>query len=205
MCPVLLCLVPSADELPDFDSALQKIDEVASNQDSQEEMVAEEALDNFKLDLRGPQNDQLDAYTDNLGEPTRYCRDSSSDSISSVPTSPSHPCFQARLVETEPRSLPNFSQSSLLRARRAVLLPVWTSNTPHFLETTSRPCYLVKFLPALPLPATHPSHLAPAAILSALKEAQRYYAEMRGNWAKKCLEVDPRARSMLLGAVSASR
>ncbi|KAH9171614.1 hypothetical protein EDB89DRAFT_1970999, partial [Lactarius sanguifluus] len=125
-------------------------------------MVAEEALDN--LDLRGPQNDQLDAYIDNSGESTRYCR----DSISSVPTSPSsHPCFQARLVETEPRSLPNFSQSSLLRARRAVILPVWTSNTPHLLETTSRPCYLVKFLLALPLPATHPSHLAAAAILSA--------------------------------------
>ena len=48
---------------------------------------------------------------------------------------------------------------------------------------------LVKFLRALPLPATHPSHLAAAAILSALKEAQRGYAEMRGNWAKKGLEV----------------
>lgn len=48
---------------------------------------------------------------------------------------------------------------------------------------------LVRFLRALPLPATHPSHLAAAAILSALKEAQRGYAEMRGNWARKCLEV----------------
>lgn len=48
---------------------------------------------------------------------------------------------------------------------------------------------LVKFLRALPLPATHPSHLAAAAILSSLKEAQRGYAEMRGNWARKCLEV----------------
>jgi len=48
---------------------------------------------------------------------------------------------------------------------------------------------LVKFLRGLPLPATHPSHPAAAAILSALKEAQRGYAEMRGNWARKCLEV----------------
>jgi exocyst complex component 7 len=48
---------------------------------------------------------------------------------------------------------------------------------------------LVKFLRALPLPATHPSHLAASAILSALKDAQRGYAEMRGNWGKKCLEV----------------
>ena len=48
---------------------------------------------------------------------------------------------------------------------------------------------LVKCLRGLPLPATHPSHPAAAVILSALKEAQRGYAEMRGNWAKKCLEV----------------
>ena len=48
---------------------------------------------------------------------------------------------------------------------------------------------LVKFLRGLPLPATHPSHPAAAVILSALKEAQRGYAEMRGNWARKCLEL----------------
>jgi exocyst complex component 7 len=48
---------------------------------------------------------------------------------------------------------------------------------------------LVNFFRALPLPATHPSHPAAAAILSALKEAQRGYAEMRGNWSRKCLEV----------------
>ena len=48
---------------------------------------------------------------------------------------------------------------------------------------------LVKVLRGLPLPATHPSHPAAAGILSALKDAQRGYAEMRGNWARKCLEV----------------
>jgi exocyst complex protein 7 len=48
---------------------------------------------------------------------------------------------------------------------------------------------LVKFLRSLPLPATHPSHPAAAAILSALKEAQRGYAEMRGSWGRKCLEL----------------
>lgn len=35
------CLVPVADELPDIESALQKIDEVASNQEG---IAAEEAL-----------------------------------------------------------------------------------------------------------------------------------------------------------------
>ena len=48
---------------------------------------------------------------------------------------------------------------------------------------------LIKFLYGLPLPAMHPSHPAAAVILSALKEAQRGYAEMRENWARKCLEV----------------
>ena len=73
------CLVPNADSLPDIESALQKIDEVASNQEG---IAAEEALI-----LRGcvfsliehphelstifflspsPQPEQLDAYTDAL-------------------------------------------------------------------------------------------------------------------------------------------
>ena len=48
---------------------------------------------------------------------------------------------------------------------------------------------LVKFLCGLPLPTMHLSHPATAVILSALKEAQCGYTEMRGNWARKCLKV----------------
>lgn len=48
---------------------------------------------------------------------------------------------------------------------------------------------LVAFLRTLPLPSTHPSHPAAPAILSTLKEAQNGYADMRGNWSKKCLEA----------------
>lgn len=48
---------------------------------------------------------------------------------------------------------------------------------------------LVAFLRTLPLPSTHPSHPAAPSILSTLKEAQNGYADMRGNWAKKCLEA----------------
>jgi exocyst complex protein 7 len=40
----------------------------------------------------------------------------------------------------------------------------------------------------LPLPSTHPSHPAAPVILSTLKEAQKGYADMRGNWSVKCLE-----------------
>ena len=47
---------------------------------------------------------------------------------------------------------------------------------------------LVSFLRTLPLPATHPSHPAAAQVLSALLEAQRGCADMRGSWAKRCLE-----------------
>ena len=47
---------------------------------------------------------------------------------------------------------------------------------------------LVSFLRTLPLPATHPSHPAAAAIQRALTDAQRGYADMRGAWTKRCLE-----------------
>ena len=47
---------------------------------------------------------------------------------------------------------------------------------------------IVLFLRTLPVPATHPSHPAAAAIQSALTEAQRGYADMRGGWIRKCLE-----------------
>ena len=47
---------------------------------------------------------------------------------------------------------------------------------------------VVSFLRTLPLPSTHPSHPAAPAILSTLKEAQKGYADMRGNWGVKCLE-----------------
>ena len=47
---------------------------------------------------------------------------------------------------------------------------------------------VVSFLRTLPLPSTHPSHPAAPVILSTLKEAQKGYADMRGNWSVKCLE-----------------
>ena len=47
---------------------------------------------------------------------------------------------------------------------------------------------LVAFLRSLPVPATHPSHPAAPVILTALQDAQRGYADMRGSWAQKCLE-----------------
>lgn len=51
---------------------------------------------------------------------------------------------------------------------------------------------VVASLRSLPLPATHPSHPAALGILSTLTEAQKGYAEMRGQWAHRCLETQSR-------------
>ena len=51
---------------------------------------------------------------------------------------------------------------------------------------------LVAALRKMPLPSTHPSHPGAKDILNALKGAQRGYADMRGNWVKKCLELSGR-------------
>lgn len=48
---------------------------------------------------------------------------------------------------------------------------------------------LVLFLRTLPTPTTHPSHPAASTIQTALKEAQRGYADMRGSWNRKGLET----------------
>ncbi|KAG8956329.1 hypothetical protein FRC04_004409 [Tulasnella sp. 424] len=57
---------------------------------------------------------------------------------------------------------------------------------------------VVTALRSLPLPATHPSHPAATEIFETLQEAQNGYAEMRGAWAKRCLEPGYRA---ILGRV----
>lgn len=51
---------------------------------------------------------------------------------------------------------------------------------------------IVSFLRTLPLPTTHPSHPAAAAIQTTLSDAQRGYADMRGVWSQKCLESQGR-------------
>lgn len=67
---------------------------------------------------------------------------------------------------------------------------------------------LVSFLRTLPLPSTHPSHPAASAILSTLKDAQRGYADMRGNWSRKALEMHSRRvvdRAETLDGVAAGK
>ncbi|KAI0052026.1 exocyst complex component exo70 subunit [Auriscalpium vulgare] len=156
-----------------IEAALQKIDEVASNQEG---IAAEEALI-----LRGPQPEQLAAYTDvlerlNAGIAFNTLERDSRDT--------------ARLVETGAKKLAQLftklvaggSSGTPLAGTEFELSPF-----PQDFLITLQP--LVTFLRTLPLPATHPSHPAANAILSTLKDAQRGYADMRGNWGRKCLEV----------------
>ena len=100
------------------------------------------------------------------------------------------PGLQARLVETGAKKLAQLFTKAVASGSSGnppVGSEFQISIFPREELATLHP--LVKFLRGLPLPATHPSHPAAAVILSALKEAQRGYADMRGNWAKKCLEV----------------
>ncbi|KAI0302840.1 exocyst complex component exo70 subunit [Multifurca ochricompacta] len=156
-----------------IESALQKIDEVASNQEG---IAAEEALI-----LRGPQPDQLGAYTDALERLNANIAFGAADE---------NQRDTARLVETGANKLAQLF-TKIVASGSSGNPPAGSEFrfSPFPLDTLVTLSPLVKFLRSLPLPATHPSHPSATAILSALKEAQRGYAEMRGNWGRKCLEV----------------
>ncbi|EEB91487.1 hypothetical protein MPER_10143 [Moniliophthora perniciosa FA553] len=142
-----------------IEKALLKIDEVASNQEG---IAAEEALI-----LRGPQPGQLDEYKDALERLNASIAFKSSDRDSQD---------TARLVETGAKKLTQLYTKLVAEGSSGSAPP------PGILP-------LVEFLKKLPLPSTHPSHPAAPAIMSVLKEAQRGYADMRGNWSRKCLET----------------
>lgn len=99
--------------------------------------------------------------------------------------------FQTRLVETAAKKLTQLytklvaegssgsadSSSPLLSPRPFV----------HSLSGTLVP--LVSALRSLPVPVTHPSHPGSPAILNTLREAQKGYAEMRGQWSRRCIDM----------------
>ena len=100
--------------------------------------------------------------------------------------------YQAHLVETGAKKLTQLYTKLVAEASTGVSPPPGTDVTanlfPEDILTSLNP--LVRFLRTLPLPATHPSHPAAKTIMSTLKEAQKGYAEMRGAWARKCLESE---------------
>ena len=93
-----------------------------------------------------------------------------------------HTRLQARLIDTGVKKLAQLF-TKLVAEGSSGAPPGGSSFEltpfPPELYTTLTP--LVTFLRGLPLPATHPSHPAANAIQSALREAQRGYADMRGD------------------------
>ncbi|KAF7966561.1 hypothetical protein HWV62_37859 [Athelia sp. TMB] len=157
-----------------IEKALAKIDDMASNQDG---IAAEEALI-----LRGPQAGQLQMYQDTLERLNAAIAFKSSERDSSE---------TAQLVETGAKKLAQL-YTKLVAEGSSGSPPVGGLDFiaplfPPDLLAALRP--LVIFLRTLPTPTTHPSHPAASAIQSALKDAQRGYADMRGSWNRKALET----------------
>ncbi|KAJ7598627.1 Cullin repeat-like-containing domain protein [Mycena floridula] len=156
-----------------IEKTLLKIDEVSSNREGIE---AEEALI-----LRGPQPTQLQTYTDTIERLNATIAFKSSDPDTAD---------SARLVETGAKKLAQLYTKMVAEGSSgstpapgqemsSLALPV---------ELYDQLLPIVSFLRTLPLPATHPSHPAAPAILSTLKDAQKGFADMRGNWCCKCVE-----------------
>ncbi|KAG1808137.1 Cullin repeat-like-containing domain protein [Suillus variegatus] len=176
-----------------IDRALLKIDEVASSQDG---IAVEEGLV-----LRGPQLGQLDAYINILERLNAAIAFKSSDADSRD---------MARLIETGAKKLSQL-YTKLVAEGSSGSPPVsglafMLTEFPPSLMSSLTP--LVAFLRTLPLPSTHPSHPAASAILNTLKDAQRGYADMRGNWSRKALEMHSRRvvdRAETLDGVAAGK
>lgn len=176
-----------------IDRALLKIDEVASSQDG---IAVEEGLV-----LRGPQLGQLEAYIDILERLNAAIAFKSSDADSRD---------MARLIETGAKKLTQL-YTKLVAEGSSGSPPVsglafMLTEFPPSLMSSLTP--LVAFLRTLPLPSTHPSHPAASAILNTLKDAQRGYADMRGSWSRKALEMHSRRvvdRAETLDGVAAGK
>ncbi|KAG7097952.1 hypothetical protein E1B28_005263 [Marasmius oreades] len=157
-----------------IEKALMKIDEVAGNHEG---IAAEEALI-----LRGPKTGQIEVYQDALERLNASIAFKAADRDSQD---------TARLVETGAKKLTQLYTKLVAEGSSGTAPPPGSDITqapfPSSLISDLTP--IVAFLRTLPVPTTHPSHPAASAILSVLKEAQRGYADMRGNWVKKCLEA----------------
>jgi exocyst complex component 7 len=152
-----------------------------------------------------PQPGQLDVYQDTLERLNAAIAFKTMDRDARDTVSPPSPLLlphlynnlslQARLIETGAKKLVQLYTKLVAEASSGPLpvtgpltpTPPTPAPFPSSLLATLQP--LVLFLRTLPTPTTHPSHPAASAIWTTLKEAQKGYAEMRGGWAKKGLEV----------------
>ncbi|KAG9021156.1 hypothetical protein FRB95_002731, partial [Tulasnella sp. JGI-2019a] len=165
-----------------IDSTLRTIGNVASQQ---EDTAAEEALI-----LRGPRPSDLTTYIAALERlNTSLAFGSAGGNTNKT----------AQLVETGAKKLTQLYTKLVAEASsgNAIVPESYLPSPPNPFPTISRDTMkqlkpVVAALRSLPLPVTHPSHPAAPAILATLKEAQAGYAEMRGNWGKRCLEPGSR-------------
>ncbi|KAF7297371.1 hypothetical protein MIND_00970600 [Mycena indigotica] len=157
-----------------IEKALIKIDEVASNQEG---IAAEEALI-----LRGPQTGQFTVYQEALERLNASIAFKSGDRDL---------LDTARLVETGAKKVTLLFTKLVAEASTGPTpspnADITSASFSSNVFGTLKP--VVAFIRTLPLPASHPSHPAAPAIMSTLKDTQKGYAEMRGVWAKKCLEA----------------
>ncbi|KAF8168883.1 exocyst complex component, exo70 subunit [Pholiota molesta] len=156
-----------------IDKTLARIEDLSSNQ---QDIAADESLI-----LRGPQPGQIGVYKDALERLNTSITFNASD-LDLVAT--------ARLVETGAKKLTQLYTKVVAEGSSGTTPAPGSgfmiSSFPSSLLPTLSP--VVQFLRTLPVPSTHPSHPAAASIFSTLKEAQKGYADMRGNWSVKCLE-----------------
>ncbi|KAN0136076.1 hypothetical protein V8E53_005936 [Lactarius tabidus] len=161
-----------------------KIDEAASNQEgiaAEEELILRgcvfsciEHPNELTFFAQSPQPDQLDAYTDALE------RLNASIAFGSAEENQRD---TARLVETGAKKLAQLF-TKLVASGSTGSHPAG-SDFQYFPFPRDELAMLLPSSKSFAL-SLHPLH---TAILSSLKEAQRGYAEMRGSWARKCLEV----------------
>ena len=188
-----------------------KIDEIKSNQEG---IAAEEALilrgyvlstltnvaSSNAVPLHRPQPGRLDEYKDALERANAGLVFASMERDSRD---------TARLVETGAKKLTQLYTKLVAEASSGTPANgVDFQLTPFPSSQLAVLVPLVDFLRSLPLPATHPSHPAAPGIQAALKEAQKGYADMRGAWGKKCLELYSRRvveRSDTLDGVKAGK
>ncbi|KAF9556789.1 exocyst complex component, exo70 subunit [Agrocybe pediades] len=156
-----------------IDLTLARIEDLAS---SKQDLAVDESLI-----LRGPQPGQFSAYKDALERLNTSIAFNAADL--DLPAA-------ARLVETGAKKLTQLYTKVVAEGSSGTTpapgTEFMTSSFPSSLLPTLSP--VVGFLRTLPLPSTHPSHPAAQSIFSTLKEAQKGYADMRGNWSVKCLD-----------------
>lgn len=117
--------------------------------------------------------------------------------------------IQARLAETGAKKIAQMFTTLVAESASSALLNpiIYLGVSPSDIPLLTRDqedslIPVVSSLRSLPTPTTHPSHPASSGNLKILNEAQDGYADMRGGWAKRCLEF--RARELVRQAEDAA-